>query len=177
MESTEKLVHLSDDTDWKAQQEIPEEEANKALIELGIETLNLKKIRNYRKIAKVLKSVGMLEYERGMLIYREQSLHASIIAITNLLLNDGNKDTKVAASLALKELVGAANKTSELNIKLEDLAHERAQKLPPDASLPPIMQQVAFIVNQKDYEQKETKEKRPATPLLKIDGPEIPLDP
>jgi hypothetical protein len=144
---TPKRVSLADDTDWKSQQEIPEEPTNLALKELGMESLTLKKIRGYKKIANVLKSVGMVEYERGRLMHREHSLEATIIAMTELVLHDGNKDTKIAAAMALKELVGAANKTAELNIRLEELAQVKAQEQKTDTGLPPMAQQVNFIVH------------------------------
>lgn len=141
-----KQTSLADDTDWKAQQEIPEEETNRTMVELGMETLTLKKIKGYKKIANVLKSVGMVEYERGRLMHREHSLEAGILAITQIVLFDGNKDTRIAAAMALKELVGAANKTAELNIRLEELAQVKAKEDKIDTGLPPMMQQVNFIV-------------------------------
>jgi hypothetical protein len=133
-------VSMSDDVEWKEQEEIPEEPTNRMLIELGMETLTLKKIKGYKKIAKVLKSVGMVEYERGCLMHREQSLAASIIAVTQLVLHDGDKGTKIAAAMALKELVAAANKTAELNIRLEELAREKAKETPVSSGLPPMYQ-------------------------------------
>ncbi len=131
-------VSMSDDVEWKEQEEIPEEPTNKVLIELGMETLTLKKIRGYKKIARVLKSVGMVEYERGCLMHREQSLAASIIAVTQLVLTDGDKSMRVAAAMALKELVAAANKTAELNIRLEELAKAKSQEQRVDSGLPPM---------------------------------------
>lgn len=148
----ELKISMSDDVEWKEQQEIPEEQTNKTLQELGIETLNVKKIRGYKKIAQVLKSVGMVEYERGRLMHREHSLEASIIAITQMVLQvDGAKETKIAAALALKELISAANKTAELNIRLEELAREKVKEQSVGSGLPPM----AFVVNNSPPEMKK----------------------
>lgn len=151
-------VSMSDDAEWKEQQEIPEEETNRTLIELGIDTLNVKKIRGYKKIANVLKSVGMVEYERGRLMHREHSLEASIIAMTQLIVGQDAKETKIAAAMALKELVAAANKTAELNIRLEELAREKVKEQSVGSGLPPM----AFVVHSSPPEMK----KADASPTL-----------
>lgn len=139
---SDTLVRLSDDTDWKAQQELPEEETNRTFVELGLEKINVKKLRAYKKISNALKVVGMVEYERGQLVGRQCATNAAIEAMAALALSDGDKHVRVSAALALKELVAAANKTAELNIKLEELHKETSASRKMDSGLPPMAQQV-----------------------------------
>lgn len=157
-----KQTSLADDTDWKAQAEIPEEQTNLTLHELGMTDLNLKKIRGYKRIAEMLKTVGLVEYERGRLMGREHALEAAITAMATLAVHDGNKDTRISASMALKELVTAANKAAELNIRLEEMARQTAQEKKTTEGLPPIGVAVGQIV----VHQAPQNVEKPANPTI-----------
>jgi len=133
-----RSVSLADDTDWQAQQEIPEEKTNQTFIEMGLESLNLKKIRGYKKVSQILKRVGMVEYERGRLLHREMHLEIARAALAEVVAGTTSADTKVAAAMALNAIVQAENKTAELNIRLEELAKSNDQGRKLASELPPM---------------------------------------
>lgn len=152
-----KLVSLVDDTDWKLQQEIPEEDANQTFKELGIESINIKRIRGYRKIADILKKIGMVEYERGRLMHREAVLEAARMAMVEIVLGGSSNDHKIAAAQTLNILTVSENKTAELNIRLEELAAARTQERKLAGELPPAGLNVGLAVQVNvDREEKET---------------------
>lgn len=132
-----RAVTLADDTDWQAQQDIPEEKANETFKELGLERITLRRVKGWKKVAEILKKIGMVEYERGRLMHREMHMDIAREALTDICAKEGPADTKVAAAHALQLLIQADNKTAELNIRLEELAKTNDSRGKLASELPP----------------------------------------
>lgn len=109
-----------------------------AIKETGLTRLNLRRIRGYSKVSKMLKSVGLIEVERGLLALRQEAMATARDELVRMVISGEVPDEiRVAAAEALRSLVVAENETTELNLRLEELERSTAPVPKPGQGLPP----------------------------------------
>lgn len=143
----QKMVKLEDDTDWNEQQEIPEERTNRMFKELGIDTINISKMRGYKRVSEVLKKIGMVEWERGRLVHRQAHLELARIALLDMTVNCQDHKTRVAAAQVLNMICQTENDTAKLDVTLENLAKTAEAAKTASTGLPPAGMQVGLVQN------------------------------
>lgn len=134
-----KITLEMPDNERSQELDLTEEEADEVLKDANLSRVNIRSIRNYRKIGKYLKKLGLVEYARGKLLGREEALERAREAMLRIVegLEDAEVCDRVSAAQAVNALINTENRTLELGISLEKLQAEIQTEPKNRANLPP----------------------------------------
>lgn len=132
---------------------ITEEEAVEAAQAAGLELVDIKRVKHYKKLGQFLAKQGLIPISRGKMLARSQALERArekMVAMLDHQYIDMTRDPEdcppieqttaevvISVAQTIGELVKVENAATELDLKLEGLAREQASKVAIANSTPP----------------------------------------